>query len=61
VLVQVGRTALGLGASVLGYYSSGLTGPKGNKETFVWLAQAGYAGGARSMEDIEGLARKVEP
>ena len=60
-LVQVGETALGLGASVLGYYSSGLTGPKGNKETFVWLAEPGRAGGAETMEDIEGMARKVEP
>jgi 23S rRNA (cytidine1920-2'-O)/16S rRNA (cytidine1409-2'-O)-methyltransferase len=60
-LVQVGRAALGLGASVLGYYSSGLAGPKGNKETFVWLAEPGHAGGARTMEDIDGMARKVEP
>ena len=45
-LVGVGEAALGLGASVLGYHSSGLTGPKGNKETFVWLAEPGRAGGA---------------
>ena len=44
-LVGVGEAALGLGASVLGYYSSGLPGPKGNKETFVWLAEPGRAAG----------------
>jgi 23S rRNA (cytidine1920-2'-O)/16S rRNA (cytidine1409-2'-O)-methyltransferase len=60
-LVQVGLTALGLGASVLGYYSSGLTGPKGNKETFVWLAEPGRVGQAESAEDVEQMARRVEP
>jgi 23S rRNA (cytidine1920-2'-O)/16S rRNA (cytidine1409-2'-O)-methyltransferase len=60
-LVQVGRAALGLGASVLGYYSSGLAGPKGNKETFVWLAEPGRAGAAESVQDVEQMARRVEP
>ena len=36
-LVAVGESALALGAAVLGYCSSGLPGPKGNRETFVWL------------------------
>ncbi len=39
-LLDVGRAALSHGAAVLGYYSSGLPGPKGNRETFVWLADA---------------------
>jgi 23S rRNA (cytidine1920-2'-O)/16S rRNA (cytidine1409-2'-O)-methyltransferase len=39
--------ALGLGAGVLGFASSGLPGPKGNRETFVWLAEPGRAGGGR--------------
>jgi 23S rRNA (cytidine1920-2'-O)/16S rRNA (cytidine1409-2'-O)-methyltransferase len=60
-LVRVGEAALGLGASVLGFYSSGLTGPKGNKETFVWLAEPGRAGGARDAREIEKMAREVEP
>jgi 23S rRNA (cytidine1920-2'-O)/16S rRNA (cytidine1409-2'-O)-methyltransferase len=60
-LVQVGRAALELGASVLGYYSSGLAGPKGNKETFVWLAEPGRAGAAGNVQEIEMMARKVEP
>ncbi|HEV7527678.1 MAG TPA: TlyA family RNA methyltransferase [Solirubrobacteraceae bacterium] len=37
-LVGVGEAALSLGAAVLGYRSSGLPGPKGNRESFVWLA-----------------------
>jgi 23S rRNA (cytidine1920-2'-O)/16S rRNA (cytidine1409-2'-O)-methyltransferase len=60
-LVRVGQAAHGLGVAVLSYYSSGLTGPKGNKETFVWLAEPGRAGGAETMEEIERMARKVEP
>jgi 23S rRNA (cytidine1920-2'-O)/16S rRNA (cytidine1409-2'-O)-methyltransferase len=65
-LVRVGGAALELGASVLGYYSSGLAGPKGNKETFVWLAESGRAGrssigGSNRLEDVERMARTVEP
>jgi 23S rRNA (cytidine1920-2'-O)/16S rRNA (cytidine1409-2'-O)-methyltransferase len=37
-LVAVGEAALGLGAAVRSFHSSGLPGPKGNRETFVWLA-----------------------
>ncbi len=47
-LVDVGRAALGLGASVIGFASSGLPGPKGNRETFVWLARGGAWRGRRS-------------
>jgi 23S rRNA (cytidine1920-2'-O)/16S rRNA (cytidine1409-2'-O)-methyltransferase len=46
-LVSVGEAALSLGASVLGYYSSGLPGPKGNRETFVWLADLTDRGSGR--------------
>jgi 23S rRNA (cytidine1920-2'-O)/16S rRNA (cytidine1409-2'-O)-methyltransferase len=60
-LVGVGEAALGLGASVLGFHSSGLTGPKGNKETFVWLAEPGRAGSAQDGREIEMMAREVEP
>ena len=42
-----GEAALGLGASVLGYHSSGLPGPKGNRETFIWLAEPGARGAAQ--------------
>jgi 23S rRNA (cytidine1920-2'-O)/16S rRNA (cytidine1409-2'-O)-methyltransferase len=60
-LIGVGEVAHGLSASVLGYHSSGLTGPKGNKETFLWLAEPGRAGGAANEQEIEMMARKVEP
>ena len=33
--------------SVLGYASSGLPGPAGNRESFVWLAEAGRRGCGR--------------
>ncbi|MEA2265481.1 MAG: rRNA (cytidine1920-2-O)/16S rRNA (cytidine1409-2-O)-methyltransferase [Solirubrobacteraceae bacterium] len=61
-LVAVGEAALGLGVSVLGFHSSGLAGPKGNRETFVHLAEAGRggAGGARGV-GVEELALEVEP
>jgi 23S rRNA (cytidine1920-2'-O)/16S rRNA (cytidine1409-2'-O)-methyltransferase len=61
VLVDVGVTALELGASVLGYHSSGLPGPKGNLETFIWLADPARVVGAGSATEIEALARTVEP
>ena len=57
-LVSVGSAAADLGASVLGFASSGLPGPKGNLETFVWLAEAGRDGGS---DDLEAAALEVEP
>ena len=56
-LVEVGHMAIELGAAVLGYASSGLPGPKGNLETFVWLAE-GPRGG---VQELERAAREVEP
>jgi 23S rRNA (cytidine1920-2'-O)/16S rRNA (cytidine1409-2'-O)-methyltransferase len=56
-LVQVGESAVELGCAVLGYASSGLPGPKGNRETFVWLAEPGRGG----VADLEAAAREVEP
>jgi 23S rRNA (cytidine1920-2'-O)/16S rRNA (cytidine1409-2'-O)-methyltransferase len=47
-----------LGAAVLGFASSGLPGPAGNQESFVWLAEGGRAG---AVEDSEQAARRVEP
>jgi 23S rRNA (cytidine1920-2'-O)/16S rRNA (cytidine1409-2'-O)-methyltransferase len=72
-LVAVGEAALALGAAVRGYYSSGLPGPKGNRETFVWLAdpadvpidaadRAVFPDASRSAADeLDRLAREVEP
>jgi 23S rRNA (cytidine1920-2'-O)/16S rRNA (cytidine1409-2'-O)-methyltransferase len=57
-LVSVASAAVELGASVVGFASSGLPGPAGNRETFVWLAEGGRAG-ARS--DLEVAALEVEP
>ena len=56
-LIGAGQAAQGLGAAVLGYASSGLPGPKGNLETFVWLAEAGRGG----VSDLDAAAREVEP
>ena len=58
-LVSVGEFARDeLGLAVLGYASSGLPGPAGNRETFVWLAEAGREG---ALEDIDEAARRAEP
>jgi 23S rRNA (cytidine1920-2'-O)/16S rRNA (cytidine1409-2'-O)-methyltransferase len=57
-LVAVATAARAEGAAVMGFASSGLPGPKGNRETFAWLAE-GWRGGAR--RDFEGAAREVEP
>lgn len=56
-LVAVGRAARELGAAVLGYAGSGLPGPKGNRESFVWLAERGRGG----LADLERAAAEVEP
>jgi 23S rRNA (cytidine1920-2'-O)/16S rRNA (cytidine1409-2'-O)-methyltransferase len=60
-LVSVGAAALDLGAAVLGYHSSGLPGPKGNRETFIWLAEPGRTGAVAGAQELEEIARKVEP
>jgi 23S rRNA (cytidine1920-2'-O)/16S rRNA (cytidine1409-2'-O)-methyltransferase len=57
-LIAAGVAARELGAAVLGYASSGLPGPKGNRESFVWLAEADREG---SIADLEAAARAVEP
>jgi 23S rRNA (cytidine1920-2'-O)/16S rRNA (cytidine1409-2'-O)-methyltransferase len=56
-LISVGRAAVGIGAAVLGYVSSGLPGPKGNLETFAWLAE----GSRGPSVDVERAAAEVEP
>ncbi|MBV9005899.1 MAG: TlyA family RNA methyltransferase [Solirubrobacterales bacterium] len=56
-LVSVGAAASALGVAVRGYASSGLPGPKGNRETFVWLSDGARGG----VEDLERAARMVEP
>jgi 23S rRNA (cytidine1920-2'-O)/16S rRNA (cytidine1409-2'-O)-methyltransferase len=55
-LVSAARTARELGLAVRGLASSGLPGPKGNRETFLWAARGG-----EGLEDFEAAAREVEP
>jgi 23S rRNA (cytidine1920-2'-O)/16S rRNA (cytidine1409-2'-O)-methyltransferase len=57
-LVSVAACAVGLGAAVLGFAPSGLPGPAGNRETFVWLAEGGRDG---ALPDLEAAALEVEP
>jgi 23S rRNA (cytidine1920-2'-O)/16S rRNA (cytidine1409-2'-O)-methyltransferase len=42
-IAGVAADAASLGASVMGLAPSGLPGPAGNRETFLWLAEAGRA------------------
>ena len=57
-LVSVAAAARSLGCAVLGFASSGLPGPKGNRETFLWLAEEGRAG---AVADLEAAALEAEP
>ena len=58
-LVAIGETvSTQLGLSVLGYASSRLPGPAGNRESFVWIAEPGRAG---AVEDLGAAARRAEP
>ncbi len=56
-LVEVGEAARALGVAVLGYASSGLPGPKGNRESFIWLGEAGRGG----LTELERAALQAEP
>jgi 23S rRNA (cytidine1920-2'-O)/16S rRNA (cytidine1409-2'-O)-methyltransferase len=60
-LIGAGRQALALGAAVRGYHSSGLAGPKGNLETFLWLTDPAVGCGSCDPDALESLAREVEP
>jgi 23S rRNA (cytidine1920-2'-O)/16S rRNA (cytidine1409-2'-O)-methyltransferase len=57
-LLSVGRFCSDQGVSVMGYASSGLPGPKGNRETFVWLAEPGRPG---ALTDLEAAVAAIEP
>ncbi|HEY1511043.1 MAG TPA: TlyA family RNA methyltransferase [Solirubrobacteraceae bacterium] len=56
-LLDVARAAETLGVSVAGFASSGLPGPKGNLETFVWLAERSRP----AVEDLAAAILEVEP
>jgi 23S rRNA (cytidine1920-2'-O)/16S rRNA (cytidine1409-2'-O)-methyltransferase len=60
-LVEVALGARDLGAAVIGLYSSGLPGPKGNRESFLRLAEPGRVGAARDEREIRALALAAEP
>jgi 23S rRNA (cytidine1920-2'-O)/16S rRNA (cytidine1409-2'-O)-methyltransferase len=58
-LLDVATFARGeLATAVMGFATSGLPGPAGNLETFVWLAEPGRAG---AVEELEPAARRAEP
>jgi len=56
-LVAVGEAVVGLGYAPLGFASSGLPGPAGNRETFIWIAEGGRDGAI----DPAAAALAVEP
>jgi 23S rRNA (cytidine1920-2'-O)/16S rRNA (cytidine1409-2'-O)-methyltransferase len=57
-LVEVGESVNGLGHAVLGFASSGLPGPAGNRESFVWIGPGGHPG---AVPDVAAAATEVEP
>jgi len=54
-IVKVARAAQDLGLAVRGFASSGLPGPKGNRETFVWCGGTGP-----EVEDFEAAIAAAE-
>lgn len=54
-IVKVAQAAQELDLPVRGFASSGLPGPKGNRETFVWCGGSGAA-----VEDLEAAVAAVE-
>ncbi|MEA2178069.1 MAG: rRNA (cytidine1920-2-O)/16S rRNA (cytidine1409-2-O)-methyltransferase [Solirubrobacteraceae bacterium] len=57
-LVAVANAVQELGGSVLGFASSRLPGPKGNRETFAWIAEGGRP---EALRDVEAAALEIEP
>lgn len=55
-ILAVAQAAIDLGLPVRGFASSGLPGPKGNRETFVWCGGAG-----EGVDDLEAAVLAVEP
>jgi 23S rRNA (cytidine1920-2'-O)/16S rRNA (cytidine1409-2'-O)-methyltransferase len=56
-LVAAGEAARAAGMSVQGYCASGVPGPAGNRESFVWCAEASRGG----VEDLRRAALAAEP
>jgi 23S rRNA (cytidine1920-2'-O)/16S rRNA (cytidine1409-2'-O)-methyltransferase len=55
-LLAVATAARDVGLGVRGFASSGLPGPKGNRETFIWCGTEGS-----ELEDIQSAIEEVEP
>ena len=55
-ILAVAHAAGELGLPVRGFASSGLPGPKGNRETFVWCGGEGDP-----LADLEAAVREVDP
>jgi 23S rRNA (cytidine1920-2'-O)/16S rRNA (cytidine1409-2'-O)-methyltransferase len=60
-LLTVADSALELGEALVGFYPAGLPGPKGNRETFVWLAEATRAAATRQRAAVQELIAIAEP
>jgi 23S rRNA (cytidine1920-2'-O)/16S rRNA (cytidine1409-2'-O)-methyltransferase len=55
-MVGAGEAARALGLSVRGYVDSGLPGPAGNRESFMWCTE----GARQGFDDLAGLAAAAE-
>ncbi|HTU77148.1 MAG TPA: TlyA family RNA methyltransferase [Solirubrobacteraceae bacterium] len=60
-LTVVARAAIELGAALVGAHSSGLPGPKGNRESFLWLTHPAARRGSRDPAALERIVAKAEP
>jgi 23S rRNA (cytidine1920-2'-O)/16S rRNA (cytidine1409-2'-O)-methyltransferase len=55
-VVDVAACVRDLGFSVMGFAPSGLPGPAGNLETFVWLGEGGRPG---AVADVAGAVAEA--
>ncbi|HWB70090.1 MAG TPA: TlyA family RNA methyltransferase [Solirubrobacterales bacterium] len=60
-ILSVARAAQDLGLPIRGFASSGLPGPKGNRETFVWCGGREAEPPALEPLDLEAAVLAVEP
>jgi 23S rRNA (cytidine1920-2'-O)/16S rRNA (cytidine1409-2'-O)-methyltransferase len=56
-ILAVAEAMRSSGASVLGFAPSGLPGPAGNRETFVWVGEGGRSG---ALDDVRGALEGVD-
>jgi 23S rRNA (cytidine1920-2'-O)/16S rRNA (cytidine1409-2'-O)-methyltransferase len=59
-VIGVATAALELGEALCGVYPAAITGPKGNRETFLWLAKPAPPSAATDAEEASGLIERVE-